>query len=183
MSPDDTRLLTLARSLAQVAHDSQVRKGSGAPYFTHVERVAHRAGSVAGVRGAIVGYLHDVIEDTPVDWRTLSQLFPHEIVQDVRALTRNPDLSLGYPLHPLPGNKWDDGVIGETYREFIARTIATGSDTALQVKVADLTDNLSDLWLAKQEGLAHRYLTALADIGAELERRGVITRPEWVASQ
>jgi hypothetical protein len=135
VSPDDPRLLTLARSVAEMAHDGQVRKGSGEPYIVHPKRVAERAGAVAGVRGAVVGYLHDVIEDTTVDFRTLGQLFPWPIVQDVRAVTRNADRSLGYPLHPMPGNPLEPHVVDESYREFIARTIREGSDVALQVKL------------------------------------------------
>jgi len=168
---DDVRLLTLARSLAQVAHDGQTRKGSGDPYFTHVERVAQRAGQAMGVRAAIVGYLHDVVEDTLVDWRTLAQLFPHAIVQDVKALTRNPGLKLGYPMHPLPGNPWDEGIVGETYAQFIQRTVDTGSDIALQVKLADLHDNMSDV-PEELRGIEARYIKADAMIRAELKRRG-----------
>jgi (p)ppGpp synthase/HD superfamily hydrolase len=171
LSPDDPRLLTLARSLAEVAHEGQVRKGTGAPYFTHVERIAKRAG-VLGVRAAVVGYLHDTVEDTAVDWRTLGQLFPWEIVTDVKALTRNPGLSAGYPLFPL-SIPADEPITNERYKEFIARTIREGSDTALQVKLADLFDNLTDSWIQDKDGLRAKYIKSDVEIRTALRQRGV----------
>lgn len=141
------QLLELARALATVVHAGQSRKGEGEPYIQHVERVA---GRVTGWRAKTVAFLHDVIEDTAVTPYMLETLgFPREIVRDVLALSRRE---------------------GETYADFIGRTIRDGSDDALAVKAADLTDNLTDPWAAKTD-LAQRYLPAAARIRQELERR------------
>lgn len=146
--PTPVQLLNLAKALAAVAHAGQTRKGPAQePYFRHVERVA---GRVSSPRARTVAYLHDVIEDTRVGPYTLQVVgFPVDIVADILALSRRE---------------------GETYADFIARTIETGSDDALKVKLADLEDNLSDPHTAGAD-LTSRYIPAAARILEELERR------------
>lgn len=141
-------LLELAKALARVAHYGQLRK-DGEPYTNHLDRVASR---LPTVRLRTVAWLHDVLEDTKVDGETLFVLFPRDIVLDVIALTRG-----------FPGE--------ETYREFINRTIHEGSDGALQVKLADLADNLATLDAAGLSSLRARYMRADVAIRAEIKRR------------
>lgn len=145
-------LEALARQLALVVHAGQSRKGSGEPYVGHVYRVENRVAAL-GWRARTIALLHDTVEDTRVDDLTLGDIgFPKDIVQDVLALSRtDPD---------------------EAYAEFTARTIRDGSNDALQVKLADLHDNLTDpAWT--RPGLPERYTRADAEIRAELIRRGV----------
>lgn len=149
MSPDDPRLLLLARQIALVAHHGQTRR-NGEPYFNHVERVSFAAGKGLGIEGAIVGYLHDVVEDTDVTHDMLWTFFPSTVAFDVDALTR-------------------DGEIGETYPEFIRRINTLGSSVALQVKLCDLFDNMTD----GGKGPRKRYVLADQAIRAELNKRGV----------
>jgi (p)ppGpp synthase/HD superfamily hydrolase len=140
-------LLAASQAIGRLAHAQQVRKGSGEPYYQHLDRVA---GRVIGWRAKTVAYLHDLIEDTPVTGLTLEQLgFPPDIITDVVALSRAP---------------------GETYAAFIDRTIRDGSDDALQVKLADLADNLHDRsWPNRPR---ERYIRADAKVRSALIERG-----------
>ncbi|MCG3147231.1 MAG: hypothetical protein PCFJNLEI_00669 [Verrucomicrobiae bacterium] len=125
---------TDACDLARRAHAEHVRK-TGEPYFNHVERVAL---SLSDSTARAVGYLHDVLEDCN-DPALLDELnrFPEPIVTACKLLTR-------------PS--------GETYFNFIHRVLASGNQTAIAVKIADLKDNLRDL----EEGhKKDKYLFAL----------------------
>jgi (p)ppGpp synthase/HD superfamily hydrolase len=110
-----------ARDLARRAHARQTRK-TGEPYFNHPDRVA---ATLSDSTGRAVAYLHDVLEDCD-DPALLEELyrFPEPIVLAVKLLTRTP---------------------GETYFDFIHRILASGNQTAIAVKIADLKDNLRDL--------------------------------------
>jgi (p)ppGpp synthase/HD superfamily hydrolase len=134
-------LLDLARALAFVAHAGQDRKGTGEPYFAHVEAVAT---SVQGWRRKTIAYLHDVIEDTDISGTTLRTLgFPHDIVVAVVALTRGTE---------------------ETYRDFIKRICAHPDPDVRPVKLADVRHNLKDLDLLPGDiaGKRRRYVLAEA---------------------
>jgi (p)ppGpp synthase/HD superfamily hydrolase len=110
-----------ARELARRAHSGQTRK-NGEPYFNHVHRVAQQVGDSTTQAAA---YLHDVLEDCQ-DLPLLAELnqLPQPIVAAVKLLTRAP---------------------GETYFDFIHRIAASGNQTAIAVKMADLKDNLRGL--------------------------------------
>lgn len=139
---DGRALHELARAIAVVAHAGQTRKGTGEPYFNHVERVAE---NVQGWRARTIAYLHDTIEDTDIEVETLITLgFPEDIVQDVLALTRH---AYGE----------------ETYHEFIERA-AKGNRDVRAVKLADIRDNLSDLHILPGDynSMRRRYVTAEA---------------------
>lgn len=147
MQPEGQHLLDLARALARVVHAGQSRKGTGEPYFNHVDRVAAR---VEGWRAKTIAYLHDTVEDTPLGPFALAAMgFPRDLVDDVLALSR-----------------WEM----ETYAAFIDRTIRDGSDDALRVKLADLQDNLADPWV-KTTDLESRYLPAVAKVAVALAER------------
>lgn len=154
--PSDEDFLALARSLAKVAHSGQTRRGNGEPYFNHVERVAEYVREHRGLRAATIGFLHDTIEDTTVLPRTLRDLgFPWALVRDVELLTRGTD---------------------EKYMHYIGRVVEFASTDALNVKLADLADNLSDLdaKLDPSYGMHERYLSAQQHILDEIERREIL---------
>jgi len=161
--PDKGDLLLLAGALARVAHSGQVRSG-GEPYIAHASRVsasAFESDARGNYTGAILGYLHDVVEDTVVTLRGLRELFPQEIVDGVALLTRGED---------------------ELYTHFIHRLIRFGSDDVLTVKLADLADNLRDLdqssfSLEKRAVLRERWTVTLEKILAEQDRRGTDILP------
>ena len=110
-----------AYDLAKRAHAGQTRK-NGEPYINHIERVSSQSGDLTI---ETVACLHDVLEDCK-DPSILKELntFPEYIVTAVKLLTRAP---------------------GETYFDFIHRILASGNQTAIAVKIADLKDNLRDL--------------------------------------
>ncbi len=90
--------LNRARRLAQVSHAGQVDK-AGKPYFVHVETVSRTVGDLISgwygmsddfsVKARIVGYLHDVIEDTEM---TVDDLWKNKIPTDcilaIEAITK-----------------------------------------------------------------------------------------------
>jgi len=149
MSPNNavgTSLIERAIKIAVEAHASQ-RDKQDKPYLLHVFRVA-MAGRTEEEQ--IVGFLHDVVEDTSY---TLDDLrgfgFPAPIVDAVDALTRRSET-------------------GESYTAFIER-VAT-NDLARRVKLHDLRDNLSRIGgvpPATAAGLGKRYGLALARLSRE----------------
>jgi (p)ppGpp synthase/HD superfamily hydrolase len=154
--PSPTEMVDFAKALARFAHAGQTRS-NGEPYFRHAERVAESA--LEGTNdslAAVVGYLHDTIEDTTVTEDALLDVgFPPGLVYDVVALTRHAD---------------------DSYNEYILKLIRDGSDRALAVKVADLTDNLRDIgntgWSQDRiQSLRKRYMIALGTVLQEQDRR------------
>jgi len=139
-----------AEKIARTAFEGRLDR-SGNPMILHTERVARR-GENEDER--IVGWLHDVVEDT--HW-TLSDLkssgFSDEVVEAVDHLSRRE---------------------GETYRAFIERI--SGHPLATLVKMNDLADNrgrCDQLGPNEGAGLARRYDRAIKELSplAEVYRR------------
>lgn len=131
-----------AIGIAIDAHDGQLDK-AGKPYLWHALRVG--ISLLPNVDAAIVGILHDVLEDAdPAFFRGIVRAFPSKISATVCILTRLRE---------------------EPYPEYIARV---GRDSlARMVKLADLRDNLDPARLAaarsagsNMETLTRRYLDA-----------------------
>ena len=105
-----------ARTFAKEKHSGATDKG-GAPYFSHVDRVA---GKFLSPYFKAVAYLHDILEDTDVTVDDLlDEGFPYGLVRHVVMLTRKD---------------------GEIYADYIARIKTDPVATA--VKVEDLLDNM-----------------------------------------
>lgn len=142
-------LRELAQAWATVAHDGQCRKGAGEPYINHCQRVAER---VWGWRAKTLAWLHDTIEDADDPQamaRALYCVFPGDIVDDVLRLSR------------LPG---PDGA-KTSYHEWIEYIAYSDRQDVIQVKLADLEDNLSDLSdIPGAQSLQSRYLRAKATL-------------------
>lgn len=152
---DPDALVDLADALAHVSHTGQKRKGTGAPYTVHLQRVAARVEQY-GPRAETIAWLHDILEDTKMTAFTLSAVhFPQDIVDDVLALSRRPK---------------------ETYWTYIYRLLEEGSMDALRVKAADVEDNLSDGWDSKEyESLKkNRYEPTHKLVVTEIARRRLI---------
>jgi len=82
-------LVTAAAAFAREAHASQRRKGTGDPYFVHLESVVSRLGA-HGHHDELTlaaGYLHDVLEDQPSFGTRLRAEFPSELVMTVEVLS------------------------------------------------------------------------------------------------
>ncbi|WP_338786758.1 HD domain-containing protein [Metabacillus sp. FJAT-53654] len=121
-------IITKAKKFAEKAHQGQLRKISGTPYFTHLENVAltlFNAGFSNNVVAA--GYLHDIIEDTKVTKLQILNLFGNEVVELVLANSENKSL------------EWE---------ERKNETIEKAKTASLEIKAliaADKLDNTSDL--------------------------------------
>jgi (p)ppGpp synthase/HD superfamily hydrolase len=82
------RALDRAILFAESAHRGQLRKGTQNPYVSHVIAVAMIVLDHGhGIDAAIVGLLHDVIEDTPVDRDEIEGAFGEEIARAVLDLS------------------------------------------------------------------------------------------------
>jgi hypothetical protein len=116
-----TNTAELARAVAMAALAGQTRMDGVTPAFKHSEDVARQ---FKDDRMRTIGYLHDIMEDTPVDGFMLGDMgFGNgDIVSVLNHLTRRGS---------------------ETYFEYIDRV--KFNDDAIKVKVADIISNLSDL--------------------------------------
>jgi hypothetical protein len=134
-------LLHRAITFAERAHRGQIRKGTQKPYFTHPVAVGMMVLAHGhGIDAAVVGLLHDVIEDTPADRDEVEEAFGPAIAQAV--------VDLSEPDKTLP---WE-----ERKRAYVAH-VAHATDLALPACAADKVHNLrSILWDlddARAEGL------------------------------
>lgn len=107
-----------AEGIAREAHRGQMDL-QGEDYIHHVERVV----AAVSERAQPAAWLHDVVEDHGTLWlRILDQHgISLETLDAVALLTRIP---------------------GQTYKEYIERLALSGNVLALEVKRADLQDNL-----------------------------------------
>jgi (p)ppGpp synthase/HD superfamily hydrolase len=125
--------------IAMQAHAGQLDK-AGDPYYTHPLRVG--LAFPPGTTERLVGYLHDVVEDTPIKLYDLQEMgFSQEILDAVEAIT-----------------KW--GQPHETNREYLIR--CRQNKIAKEVKKVDIADNMSPVRQAKLDektslGLRKKY--------------------------
>lgn len=112
---------------ATKAHQWQTRR-DGRPYILHPIRVSQM---VDWDVARCVAILHDVVEDTDVSLDDIKSEFGVDIAIYVSLLTRK-----------------EDQYGKEAYRFFIGRVCT--HKIAIQVKIADITDNLRDAPTEKQ---------------------------------
>jgi guanosine-3',5'-bis(diphosphate) 3'-pyrophosphohydrolase len=118
-----------AASLCARRHQHQFRKDGVTPYAAHPFRVALTLRHVFGCDDPLAlaaALLHDLIEDTTVDYDDLEEGFGREIADCVAALTKNAAL-------PEPQREHD-----------YDRRLAEAGWRAHAIKLADCFDNLSD---------------------------------------
>ena len=115
---------------ARKAHEGQLDK-RGRPYIQHVLEVS-QAVAFMGEEYAVVGLLHDVLEDSEL--KDVSE-YPLRIQAALTAITRRP---------------------GETYMEYLRR--CKKDSIAKHVKIADIKLNYDT---CPEEGLRKRYEHAL----------------------
>lgn len=136
-------LLTQAIDVAVRAHYGQLDK-AGKPYILHPLRVG-AAGITEGEQ--IVGFLHDVVEDTNVTLEDIRGQFGKIVAEAVESVTKRK---------------------GELYGDFILRSM--DNTIGKQVKINDIKDNLrrmDGLSQSEQQGMTRRYRQALAVLGVE----------------
>ncbi len=114
-----------ALTIAFLAHDRQVDK-AGLPYLLHPIRVGASLRAY-GTEAVIAGYLHDVVEDSPVRLSTLESCgASRRVVSAVESVTKR---------KPERGT--------EAYAESVARAMA--DPLGRFVKAADILDNFGRL--------------------------------------
>jgi len=114
---NQNKLLSLAISIASVAHEKQLDKGGNA-YILHPMRILMRL-RTADAELMQIAILHDVVEDTTWTLGALSVYgFSPRVLEALDLLTHKP---------------------GVSYEDYIA-DIGTNND-ALKVKMEDLRDN------------------------------------------
>lgn len=109
-------LVLKAESLAKKQFKGKVDKG-GQPYFYHLQRVAEK---MITDNEKIVAYLHDIIEDTEIDFQFIHNEFGFVIAEAVDLLTKKPN---------------------DLYIDYISRI--SSNIIARKVKIADLEDNMN----------------------------------------
>lgn len=125
--------MSLAEQIARQYHEGQTCK-SGGNYIKHPERVAY----LVSEKAKNVAWLHDTLEDTTLTGINLMQMgISEEDVISIHILTRIPV---------------------ESYTEYIHRIAKSGDQVAIEVKLADLRDNLR---LGCPSSLVERYLSAI----------------------
>lgn len=114
--------VAVACEIARYAHRGQVDK-AGKPYFEHPKAVVAQ---LCYEDEQIVGWLHDVLEDTDFSPDILREIFGDDIMDALDAITHRKDES------------WDD---------YISRV--EKNPLAVRVKLADLTHNMDLTRLSK----------------------------------
>lgn len=146
MSKDFTKL---AEEVATKAHLGQFRNDGRTPYITHCRTVASIVENMLDKNNHFnspyrdemiqVAWLHDVIEDTNITEQDLRNYgFYETVIQGVLAITKNPDKTK------------------EDYLSYLKRV--KDNNLALNVKLADLEHNMSDL---KHGNMRDKYTLAV----------------------
>jgi uncharacterized CHY-type Zn-finger protein len=158
-----------AEEIARRAHAGQTDK-SGGDYIEHPRRVAGYAARAApegrmGEDAQVVGWLHDVVEDTGTTLAALRGIFPERICAAVDAMTKR---------------------AGEPPERYCARV--QGDAVAAIVKRADLRDNTDPARLALlpsdvRERLREKYARTelLLERAAAAAEGGAAGGPSWRA--
>lgn len=152
-------LILRASRFADMAHYGLIRKWSGEPYITHPMRVAFKVSQhpEAVDTWVAAAWLHDVVEDTPVDYIDIRQTFGIVVADLVDELTNiytkeaNPELNRAE----------------RKAKEF--KRISGLSRAAKIIKLSDRIDNLND---SLDTGFAGVYLEEskqLADVLADAD--------------
>jgi len=137
---EKNRLITLdmylkALKIAHRAHKSQTRKDSCVPYIVHPIRVS---GYFNDDLRKTIAILHDIIEDTAVTLGDLAKVFPDNVVVVVGLLSKKKE---------------------EKYFDYIKKIAL--HETATEIKIADIVDNLSDTISIISPSMIDRYVKAL----------------------
>lgn len=133
--PPPRSMFIKALQLAYKYHDGQYRKESCVPYIVHPLRVS--GWFIDDVRKTI-SVLHDIVEDTDCTLELLSKMFPCRVVNIVDMLTRRD---------------------GEKHFDYIRRV--KKNEVAVEIKIADIVDNLSDCLSVQAPSLIERYNKSL----------------------
>ncbi len=179
--------LVKAEALARKAHAGQVDK-AGQPYFLHVETVSQRVGEIIQgwlnppleflLKARIVGYLHDIVEDTDI---TIEALWAYKVPTDcivaIEKLTKSKDGPYQEYLHRIKRYKLAAvvKVADMTHNSDLSRLAkVTEEDRIRQKKYLDAIEYLS----AFKCEYCHRDLP-LSYMGEKATRVGEILCQHW----
>ena len=126
-----TDLTNKALKIAYAAHDGQTDK-AGMPYIFHPYHLAEQMDDEISV---CVALLHDVAEDTAVTLESLAEIFPQEVMEPLRLLTRKK---------------------GDDYLEYVKAL--KQNPTAKKVKLADLAHNSDQSRFSGIPGISEEML-------------------------
>jgi (p)ppGpp synthase/HD superfamily hydrolase len=136
-------LLDKAAGFAMKAHDGQVRKYTGEPYFNHCAEVAGLVSWAGGDDAMIAAaLLHDTVEDTGTSLHKIKEEFGDDVAELVEWLT---DVS-----RPSDGNR-------AKRKEIDRQHLAKASPRAKTIKLADLICNSRSI-VKHDPGFAKIYL-------------------------
>ena len=126
-------MITQAIGFAEEAHEGQVRKYTGEPYYTHplaVAKIVHEHVVDHTQEMLVAAVLHDTVEDTNTTLKDIEQLFGHVVANYVYFLS---DVS-----KPEDGNR--------AHRKAMDRAhIARAPEEAKTIKLADLIHNTANI--------------------------------------
>jgi len=133
-------LINKARKVAKKQHGDKRRKcGDKKLYYTHPFAVADRLQDFKRYRNndnvIAAAYLHDTLEDTPMDYQGLKDQFNEKIADLVRELTSD---SAHYNF-----KEGDSGYLAKA--KYLTNKINKMSEEARVIKLADREDNVSSL--------------------------------------
>ncbi|WP_300455757.1 HD domain-containing protein [Accumulibacter sp.] len=157
----DPRVLDAARSFALAAHGDQMY--GARPYSFHLDAVV-RLLSPYGIEAQIVGYLHDVVEDTEITVSDIRDHFGQRIAECVDLLTDSPANSRA-----------------ERKQQTHARLAAVAGPTelALVVKAADRLANVRTCVIDDRRGLHNVYRSEHPAFKRAVYRAG-LCEPLWI---
>jgi GTP pyrophosphokinase len=164
----DTQLICRAFNFAHQLHEGQHRK-SGEPYICHPVAVAGLLRDLGGSSAMIAaGFLHDVVEDTPITPEEIEQQFGAEVKQLVEGVTKL--------------SKFSENFSSKTERQaenFRRMFLAMAQDIrVIVVKLADRLHNMRTLEHLPDEK-RRRIALETREIFAPLANRLGIGRFKW----
>jgi len=125
---------TTAKNYATRYHQGQYRKNKVDPYIVHPENVARFTKSYFSCdeKTLAIAWLHDILEDTSLDYKEIKEVFGFEVAKGVYLLTRN--------------------VGPEEYKERLRKA----PDNVKMVKLCDTLDNVRTLGNLSKNGIRRK---------------------------
>lgn len=140
---------------------------AGAPYINHLISVSDGVDQNDYI-AKVAGLLHDTVEDTDVTCIDLLEVkFPREVVEAVFIVTK-----------PIFSSQLSKEQRLKLYNDEIDSIIASNNNSALKIKISDISNNYNPERLAKhsedkQEWFREKYGKQLIKLKKERERRNI----------